>query len=277
MYDSIINCEQLHKLAWTANCVIVDTRYDLNDPDAGKRAYAEGHLPGAIFVDISRDLSSNTAGGGRHPLPTDYDMDRLFSACGIGPDTQVVIYDASFGAFAARMWWMLQYRGHGSVAVLNGGWQAWLGNAYPTEQQINHNVPRAFQGAPNPDRRVQLSDFPLDTLLVDSREPDRYRGITEPIDPVAGHIPGAVNYSWKQNINEAGKFRSAAELREKLLSVLAGTAPADAVFYCCSGVTACHNLLAACYAGLDMPRLYAGSWSEWCSIPGRPFATNLSR
>lgn len=277
MHDSIISCEQLHKLAGTANSVIVDTRYDLNDPDAGKRAYAEGHIPGAIFVDISSDLSSNTSGGGRHPLPGDSDMDRLFSACGIGPETQVVIYDASFGAFAARMWWMLQYRGHRSVAVLNGGWQAWLADAYPTERQINHNVPHVFHGSANPDRRVQLSDFPLDSLLVDSREPDRYRGITEPIDPVAGHIPGAVNYFWKQNINETGKFRSAAELREKLMSVLAGTAPADAVFYCGSGVTACHNLLAACYAGLDMPRLYAGSWSEWCSVPGRPVATDLPR
>jgi thiosulfate/3-mercaptopyruvate sulfurtransferase len=234
----------------------------------------DSHIPGAIFVDIARDLSSKTGGGsGRHPLPTDADMDSLFSRCGIGPDTQVVIYDASYGAFAARMWWMLRYRGHHAVAVLDGGWQGWLGNAYPVERTVNSNPQRPFRGSAHPDRLVRLSDFPLESLLVDSREPDRFRGISEPIDPVAGHVPGAVNYFWKQNIDESGRFRPAAELREKLLSLLAGSAADDAVFYCGSGVTACHNLLAACYAGLAMPRLYAGSWSEWCSDPGRPVAT----
>ena len=274
MYNTIITCSQLQQLDSAIHHVIIDCRYDMADPHAGSRAYRDSHIPGAIYMDLATDMSGPvSAHTGRHPLPSDAEIVALFSSCGIDTNTQVVIYDASSGAFAARLWWMLHYMGHGQAAVLDGGWQAWVRMGMPTEQRPNTNPERRFQGLPDPGRVVTLTDFPLHSLLVDSREPERYLGKLEPIDPVAGHIPGAVNFYWRQNIAEDGSFRARESILAALLPLYDGEAPESTVFYCGSGVTACHNLLSTCYAGLPLPKLYVGSWSEWCSDPRRPVAT----
>jgi thiosulfate/3-mercaptopyruvate sulfurtransferase len=199
-------------------------------------------------------------------------MVSLFSGLGIGAGTQVVTYDAAYGSIAARLWWMLQYMGHRAAAVLDGGWQAWSNNRLPVEQKLRVNRHNDFIGKPETDWLVSVAEVPAAQLLIDAREPERYRGEVEPIDPVAGHIPGAVNHYWKLNLTENGSFHTSAKIREALTRMLAGTEPGKAVFYCGSGVTACHNLLAVRHAGLAMPRLYAGSWSEWCRDVSRPVA-----
>ena len=273
MYDTLITCEHLHANYTRPDWVILDCRYDLSDTGTGLHAYKQGHIPGAVYIDLDMDLCGPLQPAcGRHPLPSPERMVSLFSELGIGPGTQAVIYDASFGAIAARMWWMLHYMGHEAAAVVDGGWQAWVKHGFEIEQKENNNSKKEFQGEVQGRLLVTLGDFPLTTLLVDSREPPRYRGEIEPIDPVAGHIPGAVNYYWKLSISEDGTFYPVTRIREAMLGLFTGISPDQGVFYCGSGVTACHNLLAARYAGLPLPRLYAGSWSEWCSDVHRPVA-----
>ena len=278
MYDSIISCTELHSCLSDPRYVIIDCRFDLSDLEAGRKAYAKSHIPGAIYVDLAQDLSGPVnEDTGRHPLPATEQIMELFSRCGIDSTRQVVLYDASAGAYAARMWWMLKYMGHPSVGVLDGGWQHWVSCSLPTEQRINHNTHRQFVGRPDQRMQVTVSEVLALTLLVDSREPERFSGKTEPIDPVAGHIPGAVNYFWKSNIEEDGTFRSLDEIRNNLLALYADEKAENAVFYCGSGVTACQNILSASYAGLPLPRLYVGSWSEWCRDPCRPVAVDIRK
>jgi thiosulfate/3-mercaptopyruvate sulfurtransferase len=256
---------------------VVDCRASLQDPAAGRRAYAEQHVPGAVFADLLEDLSGPIAPGvtGRHPLPDAMAFAQRLAGWGIGNQSQVVAYDDAGGAFAARLWWLLRFLGHDAVAVLDGGWSAWLGAAGPVSADVPAWPPQHFHAAPVAPLLVdaaELLEHPANvSALFDARAPERFRGDVEPIDAVAGHIPGARNLPFAENLRD-GRFRSPAELRAHLLGALGGAAPERAAVYCGSGVTACHELLAFVHAGLAMPRLYAGSWSEWITDPQRPVA-----
>ncbi len=273
MYNTLIDVHNLYqnlKDDW----VIVDCRFDLMNTDAGQEAYEAGHIPGAVYAHLSNDLSGPPVTDcGRHPMPTPQALRDLFSRLGIKKDTQVVAYDNMSGAFAGRLWWMLRYMGHEAAAVLDGGFPAWQKAELPEETTVNTNQRQVFSGEPQSDRLVLVEDVPSMSLLIDSRDPARYRGDSEPLDRAAGHIPGALNRFWQNNINTDGHFLSADTLRENLISLLGKVPSEEAVFYCGSGVTACHNLLAVAHAGLQLPRLYAGSWSEWSSDESRPVAT----
>jgi thiosulfate/3-mercaptopyruvate sulfurtransferase len=273
MSSPLIDPKGLSARLGDAAWLVVDCRYDLRDVEAGRRAYLEAHIPGALFADIKRDLSGPPlTDRGRHPLPTPEALAKLFGRIGIGAGTTVVAYDDAGGGFAARLWWLLRYLGHDAVLVLDGGWQAWLAAGLPSRGGEEVRSPAVFRGSPRRDWLVRLEDVPSARLLVDSREPPRYRGEVEPLDPVAGHIPGAVNRYWKDNLDGEGRFRLPRELSAEFDRLAGGVPPGEIVFYCGSGVTSCHNLLAMAQAGLPPGRLYAGSWSEWCSDPGRPVA-----
>lgn len=254
---------------------VIDCRYDLMQPQAGNEQYHAAHIPGAQYADVHDDLSgSPVTDSGRHPLPTEHALNQLFSRLGITEQSQVVVYDDSAGAFAARLWWLLHYMGHRTAAVLDGGWTSWKSKALPVEKSVVHPVHTQYQGHANTEWLVTINDLDRVDCLIDSREPARYRGESEPIDPRAGHIPGAVNRFWKNNLCSHGEFKRPAELKAEFEQLFGTYTPYDAVFYCGSGVTACHNLLATAHAGLEPARLYAGSWSEWCSDAERPIATD---
>lgn len=265
--------------AWLAehlnapNVVVVDCRFSLMEPAQGQQQYEAGHIPGAYYLDLNRDLSSPVqTHGGRHPLPDWEKFARtleeigVFSTSPTGP-TLVVAYDDSRYAFASRLWWLLKYLGHDAVAVLNGGLQGWQRQGYPLSQEKPE--PRTGQFASNPQAGwsvdidyVRQHQHQPGVLLIDSREPARYRGEQEPIDPVAGSIPGAVNYFW-QDVSEAGgQMKDAASLNEHWSALETAD---DVIVYCGSGVTACVNLLSQAIAGKPMGKLYVGSWSDWCS------------
>lgn len=278
MFSSIINTDELNQVLQNNDVRIIDTRYDLANPRAGKSAWTDSHIPNAIFVDVHDDLSGEPLTDcGRHPMLSVDAMQSLFERLGISNSTQVVVYDDSFGAFAGRLWWMLRYMGHEKVAVLNGGFRAWV-NAGSVLCNSSY-FPEAATFKPNvqTDRLVLLDEVPNVEALFDSREPPRYRGEVEPIDPVAGHIPSAVNRFWQENLDkEKGLLKSPESLAKEFSDLFNGNNSEDNVFYCGSGVTACHNILAVTYAGMAMPKLYAGSWSEWCSDPSRPVETSES-
>ncbi|WP_341678365.1 sulfurtransferase [Niveibacterium sp. SC-1] len=257
---------------------IFDCRHDLAQPDAGRVAYDKGHLPGAYFLHLDEDLSAAKTGhNGRHPLPPPETFLALMRAYGVDADTQVIAYDEGSGMFASRLWWMLRWIGHARVAVLDGGLAGWLAAggsletvrpAAPAPGQLgmrlqNNTVDAAellaALGAPTP-------------IIVDARAPDRFRGENETIDPVGGHIPGARNRFFRDNLGADGRFKPAETLRAEWQGLLAGASPDAVVSQCGSGVTACHNLLALEVAGQHGARLYPGSWSEWCADPQRPVA-----
>lgn len=257
--------DHLHDPAW----VIVDCRFDLFDKAAGEKEYEAAHIPGAIYAHLERDLSAPVADsglGGRHPLPSLEVMSRLFGRYGIGPDVQVVAYDETSGHYAARLWWMLRFMGHEAVAVLDGGWPAWLDAGLPVTAGRESVPARSFVGRPRWDRMVRKEDVAGGPLLVDGRAPERYRGDIEPIDPVAGHIPGAINRPYAANWTTQGRWRPQEDLLADFLALLGDTPAEDGVFYCGSGVSACVNLVAMTYAGLPEGRLYVGSWSEWSRL-----------
>jgi thiosulfate/3-mercaptopyruvate sulfurtransferase len=256
--------------------VACDVRFYLNDHDQGAREYADGHVPGARFVDLHGELADVTRGGaGRHPLPTPQAFAALLGRLGISPVTHVVAYDAAAGATAARLWWMLQAIGHARASVLDGGWSAWVAGGYaisataPDIEPVDYPIPTAdtWPGAVSADE-VAAAIADDSAVVIDSRAPERYRGDAEPIDPRAGHVPGAVNVFHAANVGSDGTLLSVDELAERFADV--GTAP---IVYCGSGVTACHNLLAMERAGVRGARLYPGSWSEWSADPARPVAT----
>ncbi len=249
--------------------VIVDCRFSLADPELGQKQYQESHIPGAFYLDLNRDLSSLVGKhGGRHPLPNIAELADKLSAIGINsPDTLVVAYDDSRLAFAARLWWLLRYMGHSKVAVLDGGFSGWKAAGYP----VINTLPNPREGKFVPEVRSEWlvdietvksrKDVP-GTVLIDSREKERYLGIKEPIDPIAGSIPGAVNYPWQEVTDEAGKVRSDSEQKQRWTELEAAQ---EIIVYCGSGVTACANLLSLEIAGISNAKLYAGSWSDWCS------------
>ncbi|MCI1003582.1 sulfurtransferase [Herbaspirillum sp. C7C8] len=281
-YQTLISASELKSRAQYLNIVVVDCRHDLSNPAFGREAYAAGHLPQARFAHLDELLSgpkTDAAGRfhGRHPLPDRQQFVQAMRELGINNDTQVVAYDAQGGMYAARLWWLLRWIGHSDVAVLDGGMAAWqaLGETLTSEipgPAVPGNIQDLSSLVKTVDAQTLLDNLKSQTLqVVDARAPDRFRGENETIDAVGGHIPGAKNRFFKDNLQADGHFKSAAQLREEWLSVLGD--PQAAVMQCGSGVTACHNLLALEVAGLPGAHLYPGSWSEWSSDPQRPVAT----
>jgi thiosulfate/3-mercaptopyruvate sulfurtransferase len=274
-YTTLIDCPTLAAFLGQENWIVVDCRFKLEDTAAGEHAYGESHIPGAVYAHLDRDLSSQPVTDyGRHPLPSPATLTRLFGRLGIDQRKQVVAYDDADGMVASRLWWMLRYMGHEAVAVLDGGWQAWRAAGLPVRGGVERNQQALFTGAPRKQWLVQLADVTNVQLLIDSRDPARYRGENETLDPKAGHIPGAVNYHYRLNRGSDGLYLSPEQLRQHFERLLDQTPASEAVFYCGSGVSACANLLALAHAGLPPARLYAGSWSEWSRTPGLPVETN---
>jgi thiosulfate/3-mercaptopyruvate sulfurtransferase len=279
-FTTLIDVASLRDLR--AESVVLDCRFDLAKPGAGLKAYIAAHIPGARYADLNRDLASPvTADSGRHPLPSPAALTQFLVSLGIGDETQVIVYDDANGSFAARAWWLLNWLGHSHVAVLDGGFKAWVasGGAVESGEPVTPVAAGAkrFTARLRPEtvmtaaEVLQAAEDPR-RLLVDARAPERFAGSVEPIDPVAGHVPGAVNHPFTSNLTSESRFLPAAELRRLWLERLAGRAPHDMIAMCGSGVTACHNLLAMSLAGLPGAKLYAGSWSEWIRDPGRPVA-----
>jgi thiosulfate/3-mercaptopyruvate sulfurtransferase len=276
MFTTLITPRQLQALSADPSLRLFDCRYALMDPRAGAAAYAESHLPGAVFIDLNRELSTPHIPGqtGRHPLPDKSAWIATVCRLGISPDTQVVVYDDGGGSSAARMWWMLKWIGHNNVAVLDGGWQAWIAaglRVTTARPRVIAAVADKYSSLPPLVELVQADAIDgTRQYLLDARDLPRYLGEVEPIDPVAGHIPGALCSPYAANLQGDKRFKSAAELREKFAAVAEGDKPV--VCYCGYGVTACHNILAMAVAELPLPALYAGSWSEWITDPARSVA-----
>ena len=274
----LITTEQLAGHLDDPRWVIVDTRHDLMEPAKGRKAYEAGHIPGAYFLSVDDDLSgAKTGKTGRHPLPDLATFAARVNELGIGQETQVVIYDDVAGNFAVRLWWMLRWLGHDRVSLLDGGFPLWVQEGRPTSTQVpaaraGSFVPRPRLGATVDVHYVERHRQDPAVKLIDARTGERYRGEQEPIDPVAGHVPGAVNRFWKQNLQQDGRFKTPSQLRVEYKEFLGSADPANVVHMCGSGVTACHNLFAMELAGLPGGRLYPGSWSEWCADPSRPAA-----
>jgi len=273
MYDTVIDPKVLEQHRDDASWCIVDCRASLTDALAGINAYRGGHIPRAVFGDLSVDLSGPMVPGvtGRHPLPAVVALARTFGRWGIAAQTQVIAYDAGSGAFAARLWWLLRWLGHDRVALLDGGLEAWTAAGSPLRAGDETRGAVQFPVRPSLTRTVSANDIlsrPEQLRLVDARSAARYRGEVEPIDPVAGHIPNAVCAPFEGNLDAAGRFLPPAQLRARFAADVA--AARDIVCYCGSGVTACHNILAFRCAGLPEPALYPGSFSEWIADPARP-------
>lgn len=290
MHNPLMTPSELaHRLAdaeWVQRTLVVDCRFNLADTQAGLQAWHQGHIPGAIYAHLDQDLSGPKTGrNGRHPLPTAEAFVRTLQQWGVTHDTHVVAYDDAGGMFAARLWWMLtQWSGLATCSVLDGGWQLWeqdIGSRSDKADQPHRSTNTPKMGWPEDGGTAALVTAqqvlgaihnPDGTQLLDARAPDRFMGQNETLDPVGGHIPGAINRFFKTNLDSQGRFKTADQLREEFTALLGTTQPDHVVHQCGSGVTACHNLLAMDVAGLTGSRLYAGSWSEWCSDASRPMA-----
>ena len=265
----IVSSEWLAANTENPQVVIIDCRFSLADSESGQKQYQESHIPGAFYLDLNRDLASAVGKhGGRHPLPNMGELAEKLSAIGINSsETLVVAYDDSRLAFAARLWWLLRYIGHSKVALLDGGFSAWKAAGYPVTNTLPQPREGKFVVQLQPDLVVDIEtvkerkDLPGE-VLIDSRESERYAGLREPIDPIAGHIPGAVNYPWQEVTDETGKVRSTSAQKQRWAELEIG---AEIIVYCGSGVTACVNLLSLEIAGIPDAKLYVGSWSDWCS------------
>jgi thiosulfate/3-mercaptopyruvate sulfurtransferase len=279
MYTTLINVQTLAAHLSDAQWLIVDCRFDLTQPAAGEAAYRAGHIPGAVYAHLDRDLSSPiTPTSGRHPLPDPDRFAQTLSRWGVGADTQVIAYDADNGMYASRLWWLLRWVGHRAAAVLDGGLKAWTAASLPMSTEIPARRSTQFQA--HPDRRLWLDADEVqarvqqpDWRLLDARAPERFLGKVEPLDTVAGHVPGARNHPFSTNLTSAGRFGAPEELRRRYEQSQAGVADDHTIVMCGSGVTACHLLLAMEVAGKPGARLYAGSWSEWIRDPRRGVAT----
>ena len=253
---------------------VFDCRHDLAKPELGGEQYRASHVPGASFANLDHDLSAPKNGrNGRHPLPDSATFIGWLGRQGLKPGDQVVAYDGGFGSMAARLWWMLRWVGHDAVAVLDGGFAAWVREGHPVSVDVPQFAPTAYPGGPHPAMAVDVAfvaSHLKDIAVLDARSPARWRGETEPIDPEAGRIPGSLNRFNSDNLQADGRFKPAEELKKDFLAVLGGRPPGEVVNSCGSGVAACHNLLAMEVAGLTGGRLYAGSWSEWIADPARP-------
>ena len=280
MYKTLIDVETLSQHLMDPNWVILDCRHDLLNPDFGRAAFEEGHIQNAQFASIDHDLSGAKMGAdgvfrGRHPLPDRAALIEALRRLGINDNTQVVAYDGQGSMYAARAWWLLRWIGHDAVAVLDGGLGAWTAAGHPVVTPVAARPRGNISERHTLTRTVSVSDL-VENLttakyqVVDARANDRFRGENETIDPVGGHIPGAKNRFFKDNLAPDGRFKDAAALKAAFVPF---GAPSHAVMQCGSGVTACHNLLAMEVAGLPGAALYGGSWSEWCADPARPVAT----
>jgi thiosulfate/3-mercaptopyruvate sulfurtransferase len=285
VFKTLIDVDALQELLGKPRLAVVDCRFDLMNPEAGRQAYLRAHIPGARYADLNRDLSAPVGPHtGRHPLPLPEAFAARLGTMGIGNDTQVVAYDEANGSIAARLWWMLRWLGHGAVAVLDGGFKAWTahggvlqsGEADPEAEKItSHFTPRIDADSVVSTAELERALQGPKAVLVDARAQERYAGTVEPIDPVAGHIPGAVNHPFTANLGADGRFLPATELKRRWQDRLPGSDLKNLVAMCGSGVTACHNLLSLEVAGLAGGKLYAGSWSEWIRDPRRPIARGL--
>ena len=279
MHTTLISTELLAAHLNDSSWLIADCRYSLKDEQWGAAQYTAGHIPAAVFVNLAHDLAGPRTGtNGRHPLPSLDAMAATFARLGIGDQTQVVAYDQDAGPFASRLWWMLRYLGHDAVAVLDGGFAEWTREGRPLESGTQTRLSATFTPRLRAKMRLTVDDVMqhLDDrsmLLVDARSPERFAGQPDPLDTSYGHIPGARNRPYRNNISDEGTMRSAAQLKADFERVLGDRTPAEAVMYCGSGVTACHNLLAMEHAGLKGAKLFAGSWSEWEADPKRPIET----
>lgn len=266
-YQTLVDVDTVAAHLQDPRWIFVDCRFDLADLERGEREYRAAHLPGAVYAHLDRDLSSApVTDRGRHPLPSPATIAGVFGRLGIDGGDQVVAYDDTGGHYAARLWWMLRYMGHTAAAVMDGGWPAWLDAGLPTVGGWETRSPAHFTGAPRAEWLVLIDDVPDVKLLIDSRNPERYRGEVEPIDPVAGHVPGALNRPYGANWTAGGRWKAPADLRAEFEALLGDTPADQAVFYCGSGVSACVNLLGLVHAGLPDARLYLGGWSEWCRL-----------
>jgi thiosulfate/3-mercaptopyruvate sulfurtransferase len=281
MFTTLIPAEQLAASdSASRGWLVVDCRFDLARPDAGEAAYRAGHIPGAVYAHLDRDLSSPiTPTTGRHPLPDAARFAETLGRWGLTSDTQVIAYDTDNSAYAARLWWLLRWVGHRTVAVLDGGFKAWTAAGLPIDAQIPVRAPTNFEVRPDRDawldtRQVQERLQQPEWRLLDARAPERFAGAVEPIDTIAGHVPGALNHPFATNLGPDGRFASAGELRQRYQASQAAGDRAIAddhtIVMCGSGVTACNLLLAMEAAGKRGARLYAGSWSEWIREPSRP-------
>jgi thiosulfate/3-mercaptopyruvate sulfurtransferase len=278
MLTTLISTDELAARQDDPSLALFDVRHELMSPESwGENEYKTSHIPRAIFLHIDRDLSApKNSHNGRHPLPTPEACAALFGRVGIDAGKQVVVYDQGSGSFASRLWWMLRWVGHDAVAVLDGGFAKWMREKRPVTAEVIAPVATKFTvknvtpTVSSSGVEASLSRHTL--LLVDARAPERFRGEIEPIDPVAGHIPGAVNRPASLNLTTEGVFKSAATLRTEFAALLGGRTHADVVHHCGSGVTACANILAMEIAGLHGTRLYPGSWSEWIAKRERPIA-----
>lgn len=279
IYNTLISTHELATRLEDPEWAIVDCRFSLADTERGRRDYLTGHIPHAVYAHLDEDLSGPIIPGqtGRHPLPDPDALARRLGGWGIGPGVQVVAYDDAGGSIAARLWWLLHWLGHEAAAVLDGGWPAWQRMGGPARAGIESRSTRTF--SPNPRAELLVDSEAIERLrtdpgsrVIDSRTADRFRGENETLDPVAGHIPGAICAPYPENLTEQGMFLTPEELRGRFQSLVGDVSLTRMAFYCGSGVTAAHNLLALAYAGLGEARLYAGSWSEWITDPDRPIA-----
>lgn len=282
LWQTLIDSRSLQNSLGDPLLAVLDCRFDLADPESGERAWSLGHIPGASYAHLDRDLSDlSRAGRGRHPLPESDAFCAKLEQWGITPAHQVVAYDDSGGMFAARLWWMLRLMGHSRVAVLDGGLSSW--QAMGGELERRAPSPEHGQYKARFDSRQIVTTAVIaahmasgNGFLLDARSGERFRGEFEPLDRRAGHIPGALNRPLTNNLTEDGHFRPADVLAKEFHALIETRPVSDVVHMCGSGVTACHNLLAMEYAGLRGSRVYAGSWSEWVSVPDRPVATGVA-
>ena len=259
---------------------VLDCRFDLQEPAAGRADYEAAHIPGAVYADLDKDLAAAPGpGSGRHPLPDPAELAKTFGGMGIDTDTRVVVYDDCSGALASRAWWLLRWLGHDQVLLLDGGFSSWQRSRLPVETGANRAAATVFVGAPRDQMVLETSDVvarndkAVDLRLVDARDAARFSGATEPIDAVAGHITVAVNLPFSENLDASGYWRGPAELRRNMKRVLGSDLSSPWGVMCGTGVTACHHVVSALVAGLSEPRLYVGSWSEWITDPERPVAS----
>jgi thiosulfate/3-mercaptopyruvate sulfurtransferase len=279
-FTLLIDASELGPHIESGNWAIVDCRFSLDDTERGRRDYLKAHIPGAIYAHLDRDLSGKVIPGktGRHPLPEVESLVATLSAWGIDSDTPIVVYDDSTGGIAARLWWLLNWMGHRNVAVLNGGWMSWSQLGLPVRGGQEFRTPKHFEphqiaGACVTAEQVQGYGLDPRFVILDARSGPRFRGEVEPIDPVAGHIPGAISAPFEENLTPEGRFLSPEILRRRFEKFMKSVPPENVICYCGSGVTAAHNIIAIAYAGLGTARLYAGSWSEWIANSARPIAT----
>ena len=277
MYSSLISPKIVQENLENPKWRFFDCRFDLNKPDQKQAEFKISHLPGSSYINLDYDLSIPQILGktGRHPLPGIKELTNSFSLWGIDSSIQVVVYDDFSGAHASRFWWMLRWLGHDAVAVMDGGWNRWINQNRPMSTKIFSTEPRAFRAYPRDHwcvnaEKVMENINVSEVCILDARSGERFRGENETLDPVGGHIPGAVSAPFSENLNADGNWKSNSELKKMYLDLLDGSSVEKSISYCGSGITACHNILAMSHAGLGFSRLYPGSWSDWINDPLRP-------